>query len=54
MTFLLMLILAATQAMRGNVGGSAVSFLWYALSIASQSPRDSKAPAAGSSEFRSI
>lgn len=55
MTFLLMLVLAATQAARGNIGGSAVSFLWYALAIAKQSPRAESAPDGGSAaELKSI
>ena len=33
-TVVLMLVLAVAQAYRGQVGGSSVSFLWYALSIA--------------------
>lgn len=35
MTVLLLCVLAITQALRGQVMGNSMSFLWYALSIAS-------------------
>ena len=35
MAVLLLTVLAITQALRGQVMGNAMSFLWYALSIAS-------------------
>ena len=39
-TALLLIILSITQALRGQVMGNSISFLWYALSIATMS-RDS-------------
>jgi len=38
-TVLMMLVLAVAQAFRGQIGNSSVSFLWYALSIATMSRR---------------
>mgnify|MGYP001812480034 CR=1 FL=1 len=35
-TVLLLIMLAITQALRGQVTGNSMSFLWYALSIASR------------------
>ncbi len=46
MTFLLLLAMAAAQAMRGQIGVSSVSFLWYALTVAAKSRRPATRAAA--------
>ena len=46
MTFLVLLVMAATQAMRGQVGVSAFSLLWYAMTVATKSRRTAE-PRAG-------
>jgi len=40
MSFLLLMLMAVAQAVQGRVGASSVSFLWYAMSLASRVRRN--------------